>query len=202
MGHRSGGLDGCALVVSNDLAAAEAFASTWAPGPVFTQTTRTTPSVVRVGREPGGRPRLDLIGVCVDAVHDLARSWSFEQPPVLVMRRSVTVLDLTRPSQSYVLARFRSLGLPIMVAVGGVGCDERHGEWFLRRGAGFGLTSWGAARGALVVHLAGCITAARAAGDDTPTEGPAATAEWGRVLCAPVELCREALDLVAMGGAR
>lgn len=202
MEHRSGGLDGCALVVSNDLAAAEAFAGTWAPGPVFTQTIRTTPSVVRGGREPGGRPRLDLIGVRVDQVHDLARSWSFEQPPVLVMRRSVTVLDLTRLSQSYVLARFRSLGLPIAVAVGGVGRGGGRGEWFLRRGDGFGPTSWGAARGALVVHLAGCITAVRAAGDDTPTEGPAAAAEWGRVLRAPVELCREALDLVAMGGAR
>lgn len=169
---------------------------------MFTQTIRTTPSVVRGGREPGGRPRLDLIGVRVDQVHDLARSWSFEQPPVLVMRRSVTVLDLTRLSQSYVLARFRSLGLPIAVAVGGVGRGGGRGEWFLRRGDGFGPTSWGAARGALVVHLAGCITAVRAAGDDTPTEGPAAAAEWGRVLRAPVELCREALDLVAMGGAR
>lgn len=169
---------------------------------MFAQTIRTAPSVVRVGREPGGRPRLDLIGVRVDEVHGLARSWSFEQPPVLVMRRSVTVLDLIHPSQSYVLARFRSLGLPIAVTVGGVGYDERRGEWFLRRGDGFGPTSWGAARGALVVHLAGCITAARAAGDDTPTEGPAAAAEWGRVLCAPVELCCEALDLVAMGGVR
>lgn len=168
---------------------------------MFAQTIRT-PAVVRGGRELGGRPRLDLIGVRVDEVHGLARSWSFEQPPVLVMRRSVTVLDLIHPSQSYVLARLRSLGLPIAVAVGGVGYDERHGEWFLRRGAGFGLTTWGAARGALVVHLAERITASRAAGDDTPTEGPAAEVQWGRVLCAPAELCREALDLVAMGGAR
>lgn len=190
------------MVVSNDLAAAEAFAGTWAPGPVFVQTIRTTPSVVRVGPEPGGRPRLDLIGVRLDEVYDLARNWSFEQPPVLVMRRSVTVLDLTRPSRSYVLARFRSLDLPIMVAVGGVGHDERRGEWFLRRGDGFEPTTWGAARGALVVHLAERITAARAAGDDTPTEGPAAEVQWGRVLCAPAELCREALDLVALGGVR
>lgn len=202
MEHRFSGRDGCALVVSDDLTAAEAFASIWAPGPVFAQTIRTTPSVVRVGREPGGRPRLDLIGVCVDEVHDLARGWSFEQPPVLVMRRSVTVLDIVRPSQSYVLARFRSLGLPIMVAVGGVGYDVKRGEWFLRRGDGFGPASWGAARGALVVHLAGCITAACAIGDDTPTEGPAAEVQWGRVLRAPAELCREALDLVAMGGVR
>ena len=202
MERRFSGLDGCALVVSDDLATGEAFAGIWAPGPVFAQTIRTAPAVVRGGREPGGWPRLDLIGVRVDEVHDLARSWSFEQPPVLVMRRSVTVLDLTRPSQSYVLARLRSLGLPIAVTVGGVGYDERHGEWFLRRRTGFGLTTWGAARGALVVHLAERIMADRAAGDDTPTEGPAAAAEWGRVLCAPVELCCEALDLVAIGGAR
>ena len=201
MEHRSGGLDGCALVVSNDLAAAEAFAANWAPGPVFAQTIRTPP-VVRGGREPGGRPRLELIGVRVDEVHDLARSWSFEQPPVLVMRRSVTVLDLTRLSRSYVLTRLRSLGLPVAVTVGGVGCDERRGAWFLRRGVEFGPTTWGAARGALVVHLAERITAACAAGDDTPTKGPAAEEQWGRVLCAPAELCREALDLVAMGGAR
>lgn len=202
MEHRFSGLDGCALVVSNDLIAAEAFAGTWAPGPVFAQTIRTAPAVARGGREPGGRPRLDLIGVRVDEVHALARSWSFEQPPVLVMRRSVTVLDLTRPSQSYALARLRSLGSSIAVTVGGVGYDERHGEWFLRRGAGFGLTTWGAARGALVVHLAERIMAGCAAGDDTPTEGPAAEVQWGRVLRAPAELCREALDLVAMGGVR
>ena len=202
MEPRSDGLDGCALVASNDLAAAEAFAATWAPGPVFTQTIRTTPSVVRAGREPGGRPRLELIGVRAIEVRNLARSWSFEQPPVLVMRRPVAVLDIVRPSQSYVLARFRPLGLPIGVAVGGVGYDERHDEWFLRRGDGFGPTSWGAARGALVVHLAERITADRAAGYDTPTEGPAAEVQWGRVLRAPVELCREALDLVAMGGVR
>lgn len=202
MEHRFSGLDGCALVVSNDLAAAEAFAGTWAPGPVFAQTIHTTPSVVCDGREPGGRPRLDLIGVCVDEVHDLARSWSFEQPPVLVMRRPVTTLDLTRPSRSYVPARLRSLGLPIAVTIGGVGYDERRGEWFLRRGTDFSPTTWGAARGALVVHLAGRIVADRAAGDDTPTEDPAAEVQWGRVLCAPAELCREALDLVAMGGAR
>ena len=139
-----------------------------------------------------------LVGVCVDEVHDLARSWSFEQPPVLVMRRSVTVLDIIRPFQSYVLARLRSLGLPIMVAVGRVGYDE----WFLRGRDGFSPTTWGAARGALVVHLAGRIATARASGDDTPTEGPAVEVQWGRVLRAPVELCREALDLVAMGGAR
>lgn len=202
MEHRSSGHDGCALVVSNDLAAAEAFAGTWAPGPVFTQTIRTTPVMVRAGRELGGRPRLDLIGVCTDEVRGLARAWSFEQPPVLVVWRPVTVLDITQPSQSDVLARLRPLGLPIMVAVGGVGYDERHDEWFLCRGVGFGSTTWGAARGALVVHLAERITATRAAGDDTPTRGPAAEVQWGRVLCAPAELCREALDLVAMGGVR
>lgn len=202
MWHRFSGIGGRALVVSNDPAAAEAFAGIRAPGPVFAQTIRTAPAMVRGGREPGGWPRLDLIGVRVDEVHDLARSRSFERPPVLVMRRSVTVLDLTRPTRSYALARLRSLGPPIAVTVGGVGYDERRGEWLLRRGVGFGLTTWGAARGALVVHLAERIMADRAAGDDTPTEGPAAEVQWGRVLCAPAELCREALDLVAMGGAR
>lgn len=202
MEHHFSGHAGCALVVADDLTAAKAFASIWAPGPVFTQTIRATLSAVRAGREPGGRPRVALVGVRVDEVHNLARSWSFEQPPVLVMRRSVTVLDIIRPHQSYVLARLRSLGLPIMVAVGRVGYDERCDEWFLRGRDGFSPTTWGAARGALVVHLAGCIATARACGDDTPTEGPAVEVQWGRVLCAPVELCREALDLVAMEGAR
>lgn len=202
MEHRFSGYDGCALAVSNDLAAAEAFAGVQAPGPVFAQTIRTTPTMVRAGREPEGRPRLDLIGVRVDEVRGLAQSWSFEQPPSLVMRRPVTVLDIVRPSQSSVLARLRSLGLPIAVTIGGVGYDERHGEWFLCRGGGFGPTTWGAARGALVVHLAERITAFHGAGDYTPTEGPAAEAQWGRALSAPSELCREALDLVAMGGAR
>lgn len=194
--------DGRALVVSDDLAAAKAFASIWASGPVFTQTVGTTPSVVCAGQEPGGRPRLALIGVRADQVHALTRTWLFEQPPVLVMRRSVATLDIIQPSQSYVLAQLRTLGLPIAVTVGRVGYDERCDEWFLRRGAGFGPTTWGAARGALVVHLAECITAARADGNDTPTTGPAAGAQWGRVLCAPTELCCEALDLVAMGGVR
>lgn len=202
MEHRFSGHDGCALVVSNDLAAAEAFAGVWAPGPVFTQTIRTTPSLERDGREPGGRPRLDLIGVRVDEVHGLARSWSFEQPPVLVMRRSVTVLDITQPTQSYVLAQLRLLRMPIAVTIGGVGYDERRGEWFLRRGIGFSPATEGAVRGALVVHLAGCIMAARVAGDDTPIKGPTAEVQWGHVLCAPAELCREALDLVAMEGVR
>ena len=145
---------------------------------------------------------MDLIGVCVDEVRGLARSWSFEQPPVLVMRRSVTVLDVTQPSQSCVLAKLRPLGLPIAVTVGRVGYDERRDEWFLHGRGGFSPTTWGAARGALVVHLAGCVAAARAAGDDTPIEGLGAEVQWGRVLCAPAELCREALDLVAMGGVR
>ena len=202
MEHHFSGHAGCALVVADDLTAAKAFASIWAPGPVFTQTTRATLSAVRVGREPGGRPQVALVGVRVDEVHNLARSWSFEQPPVLVMRRSVTVLDIIQPSQSYVLARLRSLGLPVVVAVGRVGYDERYDEWFLRGRDGFSPTTWGAARGALVVHLAGRIATARALGDDTPTEGPAVEVQWGRVLCAPVELCREALDLVAMGGVR
>lgn len=202
MEHHPSGHDGCALVVSNDLAAAEAFAGVWASGPVFALTLRSTPTAERVGRESGGRIRLDLTGVRADEIHDLARGWSFEQPPVLVMRRPVTVLDIVQPSQSYALAQLRLLGLPIMAVVGGVGYDERRGEWFLRRGAGFGPTSWGAARGALVVHLARRITAARAIGDDMPTEDPAAEVRWGRVLRAPAELCREALDLVAMGGVR
>lgn len=171
MEHRFSGHDGCALVVSNDLADAEAFA----------QTIRTT---------------------LADEAHDPARGRSFEQPPILVMRHPVTVLDITQPSRSDAMARLRLLGLPIMVAVGGVGYDEGHDEWFLRRGAGFGPTSWGAARGALVVHLAGRIAAARAVGDDMPTGGSAAEVRWGRVLRAPAELCREALDLVAMGSAR
>lgn len=196
------GRAGRALVVSNDLTAARTFAGIWAPGPVFVQTAHATLTVVRDGREPGGRPQLNLVGVRVDEVHDLARNWSFEQPPVLVMRGSVTVLDVTQSSQSYMLAKFRSLGLPIAVTVGRVGYDEGRGEWFLRGRGGFSLTTWGAARGALVVHLAGRISAARAAGDNTPIGGPAAEVQWGRVLCAPAELCREALDLVAMGGVR
>lgn len=202
MEHRFSGRDGYALVVSDYLVAAQAFASIWAPGPVFAQTGYAAPSVVRAGREPGGRPQLALIGVHADEVHGLARGWSFEQPPVLVLRRSVAVLDLIRPSQSYVLAQLRSLGLPIAVTVGGVGYDERRDEWFLCGEDGFSPTTWGAARGALVVHLAECIVASRATRDDTPTEGPAAEVRWGRVLGAPAELCREALDLVAMGGAR
>lgn len=202
MGHRSSSRSGCALVVSDYLVAAEAFASIWAPGPVFAQTMYTAPSVVHAGREPGGRPQLALIGVRAEEIHALAQGWSFEQPPVLVMRRSVTVLDTIRPSQSYVLAQLRALGLPIAVTVGGVGYDERRGEWFLHRGDGFSPATWGAARGALVVHLAECIVASCAAGDDTPTEGPAAEVQWGRVLHAPSTLCHEALDLVAMGGVR
>lgn len=202
MEHRFSGRDGYALVVSDYLVAAQAFASIWAPGPVFAQTRYTAPAVVRDGQELGGRPQLALLGVCVGEVHDLARSWSFEQPPVLVMRRSVTVLDIIHSSRSYALARLRSLGLPIAVTVGGVGYDERRGEWFLCREDGFSRATWGAARGALIVHLAERITTARAAGDDAPTEGPAAEVQWGCVLGAPAELCREALDLVAMGGAR
>lgn len=202
MKRRLSGRAGCALVVSDDLTAARTFAGIWAPGPVFVQTVHAPLSVARDGREPGGRPQLNLVGVRVDEVHGLARSWSFEQPPVLVMRRSVTALDVTCPSQSHVLAELRSLGLPIAVAIGGVGYDERRDEWFLRGRGGFSLTTWGAARGALVVHLAGCIAAARAAGDDTPIEGPAAEVQWGRVLRAPAELCREALDLVAMEDVR
>ena len=202
MEHRSSGHGGCAVVVSDHLVAAQTFASIWAPGPVVAQTMYNPPVVVRDGLEPGGRPQLALIGVRTEEIHGLARGWSFEQPPVLVMRRSVTVLDITRPSRSHVLARLRVLGLPIAVTVGGAGYDERRDEWFLHREGGFSPATRGAARGALVVHLAECIVASRAAGGDTPAEGPAAEVQWGRVLRAPAELCREALDLVAMGGAR
>lgn len=201
MGPRFSDRDGHVLVVSDNLTAARAFADVWAPGPAFAQTIHATLSVVRTGREPGGRPRVDLVGVCVDEVHGLARSWSFEQPPVLVMRRSVTVLDIVQPSRSWVLARLRSLGLPIMVAVGRVGYDERHDEWYLCRGGGFSPTTWGAARGALVVHLAERIAAVRAAGAGAPCDGPEAE-WWSDALHAPLVLCREALDLVAIGGAR
>lgn len=194
--------DGCVLVVSNDFAAAAAFAGVWTPGPVFTQATTMPPRLVRAGREPGGRPQLDLTGVHDEEVRDLVRGWSFEQSPVIVLRRPVTVLDITDPSQSHVLTRLRSLGLPIAVAVGGVGYDERSGGWFMRRGAGFSPASWGAARGALVVHLAARIAASRAIGDDMSAKDLAAEVQWGRVLRAPAELCREALDLVAMGGVR
>lgn len=201
MERRFSGHDGCALVVSDYLTAALAFASIWAPGPVFAQTRYTAPTVVRDGQEPEGRPQLALIGVRVDEVRSLARSWSFEQPPVLVMRRPVTVLDITHPFQSHVLARLRSLGPSIAVTVGGAGYDERRDEWFLCREDGFSRATWGAARGALVAHLAERITTIRAAGADAPSNGPVAE-WWSDALRAPLVLCREALDLVAMGGAR
>ena len=189
------------LVVSDDLVAAEAFASIWAPGPVFAQMTRTTPTKLSAG-QAGGRPRLDLIKVDVKDVHTLAPGWSFEQAPVLVVQRPVGVLDITQPTQSEELAPLRSLRLPVMVTVGGVGYDEWHGEWFLHRGAGgFSPTSWGAARGALVVHLAQRIAAALGNGA-VLDEDPSAVELWGQALCAPEDLCREALDLVAMGGVR
>ena len=189
-----------ALIVSDDLLAAEAFASIWAPGPVYAQMTRTTPTEVGAGR-PGRRPRLDLIKVDAEDVHSLAGGWSFEQPPVLVVRRPVGVLDIIQPFQSEELARFRPLGLPIMVTVGGVGRAESRGEWFLRRGAeGFGPASWGAARGGLVVHLAQRIAAALDAGVAPSSEGRSAEKLWAWALHAPEELCREAFDLVAMGG--
>lgn len=190
-----------ALVVSDNLEEAEAFASIWAPGPVFAQMTCTTPTKMATGQQ-GGRPRLDLIKVNIEDIRSLAQGWSFERPPVLVMQRPVGILDIIQPTQSEALAQLRPLGLPIMATVGGVGCDERCGEWFLHRGAeGFGPVSWGAARGALVVHLARRITAVHDTGVTLPSGDPAEEL-WSWALHAPVELCREALDLVAMGGVR
>ena len=101
-------------------------------------------------------------------------------------------------------------GLPLVVsdnlaaalAADGIEYDERGGEWLLDKGDGHLVpVAQVTARTALVVHLARSITAVRAAGADVPSDG-SAVEWWSDALCAPSVLCREALDLVAMGGVR
>lgn len=92
--------------------------------------------------------------------------------------------------------------LAAALAAGGIRYSERDGEWLLDKGEGrFEPVAPVTVRTALVVHLARSIMAVRAAGADAPSGSPSAE-WWGDALRAPTTLCREALDLVAMGGAR
>lgn len=92
--------------------------------------------------------------------------------------------------------------LTAALAADGVRYNERNGEWLLDKGGGrFEPVAPVTVRTALVVHLARSIMSVRAAGADAPSGGPSAE-WWGDALRAPAELCREALDLVAMGGIR
>ena len=91
--------------------------------------------------------------------------------------------------------------LAAALASDGVRYDERSGEWLLDKGGVcYEVITSVTSRTALVVHLARSITAVRAAGADAPSNGPAAE-WWSDALRAPLVLCCEALDLVAMGGA-
>ena len=92
--------------------------------------------------------------------------------------------------------------LAAALAADGIGYDERSGEWLRGKGGGrFEPVTWVAVRTTLVVHLARSIVAVRTAGADAPSDGPEAE-WWSDALRAPLVLCREALDLVAMGGVR
>ena len=92
--------------------------------------------------------------------------------------------------------------LAAALAADGIRYDERGGEWLLDKGDGcFEPVALVTVRTALVVHLARSIMAVRAAGADAPSGSPSAE-WWGDALRAPSTLCREALDLVAMGGVR
>ena len=84
----------------------------------------------------------------------------------------------------------------------GIRYNEGNGGWLLDKGDGrFEPVAPVTVRTALVVHLARGIMAVRAAGADAPSGGSSAE-WWGDALRAPSILCREALDLVAMGGGR
>lgn len=92
--------------------------------------------------------------------------------------------------------------LAAALAADGVMYDEEGRAWLLDKGGGrFEPATPVTVRTALVVHLARSITAVRAAGADAPSDGPVAE-WWSGALRAPLVLCREALDLVAMGDAR
>lgn len=95
-----------------------------------------------------------------------------------------------------------SSNLAAALAADGVRYDEESKGWLLDKGAGrFEPAALITVRTALVVHLAHSVMAVRAAGADAPSDAPVAE-WWGAALRAPSELCREALDLVAMGGVR